>query len=203
LRYFLLSNRTLPVNSTNRKRVVFDDKFQYKDETIFIQQGRQGAYAEILNSMFEQFDTALNIHKRILLHRFDLHPTYNTLTNALLSKFIDRLKKWIGRNYGIRNIGYIWVREQERAKKQHYHLALFLDGNRIRHPKKLNAQIKEMWTPYGHMPTIINPYYFVDKNNQGKRLDALYRVSYFAKVRGKGYRDSQTKDYSTSRLKIR
>jgi hypothetical protein len=34
------------------------------------------------------------------------------------------------------------VREKERAKKQHYHLVLFLYGNKIQHPKKINAKIK-------------------------------------------------------------
>jgi hypothetical protein len=35
------------------------------------------------------------------------------------------------------------------------------------------------------------------------RLDAIYRISYLAKVRGKGYRDPQAKDYGTSRLKFK
>jgi hypothetical protein len=116
---------------------------------------------------------------------------------------MNRLKQWIKRNYGIIDIGSIWVREREKAKEQHYHLALYLDGNKIQHPKKLNAQIKEMWAPHGHMPTISNPFYYIDKNNRKtKRLEAVYRVSYLAKVRGKGYRDEQAKDSGTSRLRI-
>ena len=42
--------------------------------------------------------------------------------------------------------------------------------------------------------------YFIDKNDNGTRLEAIYRLSYLAKVRGKGYRDIQAKDYGTSRL---
>jgi len=116
---------------------------------------------------------------------------------------MNRLNQWMRRNYGIKNIGYIWVREREKAKEQHYHLALYLDGNKIQHPKKLNAQIKKMWAPHGYMPTISKPYYYIDKNNhKERRLEAIYRVSYLAKVRGKGYRDEQAKDYQTSRLKL-
>jgi len=115
---------------------------------------------------------------------------------------MNRLKQWIKRNYGIIDIGSIWVREREKAKEQHYHLTLYLDGNKIQHPKKLNVQIKEMWAPHGHMPTILKPYYYIDRNNlKARRLDAIYRVSYLAKVRGKGYRDEQAKDYGASRLK--
>ena len=61
---------------------------------------------------------------------------------------MKNLKQKIGRDYEIIKIGYQWVREQERAKKQHYHVVLFLDGNKIQHPKKLNAIIKEMWEPH-------------------------------------------------------
>ncbi len=43
-----------------------------------------------------------------------------------------------------------------------------------------------------------NSFYFID-NSQAKE-NAIHRISYLAKVRGKGYRDIQAKDYSTSRL---
>ena len=177
-------------NRNNRKTVCFDEQYKYNDETVTIQQGKQGVYIETLNKIIEQLDIALQIHKRILVHRFNL--------------FMNRLKQWIKRNYGIIGIGSIWVREREKSKEQHYHLALYLDGNKIQHPKKLNAQIKEMWGPHGHMPTISNPFYYIDKNNlETERLEAIYRVSYLAKVRGKGYRDEQAKDYEASRLKLK
>ena len=35
------------------------------------------------------------------------------------------------------------------------------------------------------MPVISKPYYFVDKNNPNKRLDAIWRISYMAKIRVK------------------
>jgi len=183
--------------------VYFDEHYKYNGEILTIQQGKQGTYIEMLNKIIEQLDLSLQIHKRILVHRFDLHVNYYEGTNKRISKFMNRLNQWMRRNYGIKNIGYIWVREREKSKEQHYHLALYLDGNKIQHPKKLNAQIKEMWAPHGYMPTISKPYYYIDKNNhKERRLEAIYRVSYLAKVRGKGYRDEQAKDYQTSRLKL-
>ena len=191
-------------NRNNRKTVYFDEHYEYNGEILTIQQGKQGVYIETLNKIIEQLDIALQIHKRILVHRFDLHVNYYEGNSKCLSKFMNRLKQWIKRNYGIIGIGSIWVREREKSKEQHYHLALFLDGNKIQHPKKLNAQIKEMWGPNGHMPTISNPFYYIDKNNlETERLEAIYRVSYLAKVRGKGYRDEQAKDYEASRLKLK
>ncbi len=54
--------------------------------------------------------------------------------------------------------------------------------------------------PSNHsMPYLKKPFYFVD--SQETLADAVYRVSYLAKTRGKGYRPEQVKDYSTSRLK--
>lgn len=50
--------------------------------------------------------------------------------------------------------------------------------------------IKEAWEkPTGgyHVPII--------------KQEVIYRVSYLAKARGKGYRDKQAKDYQCSRMK--
>jgi hypothetical protein len=132
----------------------------------------------------------------------DLHLNKFSSDNKVISTFVNRLKQWLKRNYGLNKIGYIWVREQDRSDKQHYHLALLLDGDKIRHPKRLNEQIKEMWLPLGHVPVTLNPYYTIDKHNHNEtRAEIIERVSYLAKVRGKRIRDKQTKDYQTSRLK--
>ena len=96
------------------------------------------------------------------------------------------------------------MREVERAKVQHYHLVLFLDGDKIRYPNKLTKHIKETWSDNGYMPTIKNPYYFLDKHNHKEmRGEAINRISYLAKTRGKRYREPQTKDYGASRLGLR
>ena len=188
----------------NRKRKYFKELIEINGEQIPINIGekKNGVYFEIVKRAIEQLDIALKIHTRVLVYRFDLHPTYFTGNNKLLSKFIKRIKQWIYRKYQIENIGYVWAREQERSKKQHYHLAIFLDGNKIQHPGLVRKKIKEMWTPYGHMPVIEKPFYFIAKDNQEARLKAIYRISYLGKIRGKGYRDEQAKDYQTSRLII-
>ena len=188
---------------SNRKRRHFGEFFSCNGEVLIINANEnQGVYVEILERMIHQLDAAISTHGRILVHRIDLHTTYFSSNNKIISKFMNRLKQWIKRNYGIEKIGYVWVREQERSKNQHYHLGLFLDGAKIRHPKKFNAQVKEMWTPNGYMPVVPSPFYFIDKSNRKEmRGSAIYRLSYLAKIRGKGYRDKQAKDFQTSRLK--
>jgi len=48
-----------------------------------------------------------------------------------------------------------------------------------------------------------NPYYYIEQNNiLTKRPEAIERLSYLAKVRSKGYRNHQAKDYGSSRLRM-
>ena len=105
----------------------------------------------------------------------------------------------------MKRLGYMWVREQEKAKSQHYHLALFLDGNKVQHPSKLLRWIKGRWTWYEQPkpPTIKRPFLMTKRQCKSSIDDAVYRISYLAKPRGKGYRNRYTKDYSTSRIKAK
>ena len=187
----------------DRKTKHFKPYIEINDETIKVNAGAtRGVYKEIIERFIGQFDIAFKYHKRLLVHRVDLHLNKFSSDNKVISRFMNRLKQWLKRNYGLEKIGYIWVREQDRSDKQHYHLALLLDGDNIRHPKRLNEQIKEMWLPLGHVPVTLNPYYNINKHNHNeKRVEIIERVSYLAKVRGKRIRNKQTKDYQTSRLR--
>ena len=109
----------------------------------------------------------------------------------------------------MKDIGHVWVREQEEAKQQHYHVALFLDGNKIQHPSKLLQLIKAKWYKHGRVwipkkerADDDGCFYYIEKKNfVEERGKAIYRLSYLAKTRGKGYKDKQAKNYSVSRLK--
>ncbi|MFT6910275.1 MAG: hypothetical protein ACJAS1_007003, partial [Oleiphilaceae bacterium] len=127
-----------------------------------------------------------------------------TKDNAIITAFRKRLNQRLKRYYGFKEIGSCWVREQERAKTQHYHFVLFLDGNLIRHSSKINEMVRAAWddgTGTYTMPHIPRPYHFVD--SEDTMQDAIYRVSYLAKPRGKGYRPPQTKDFQCSRMKAK
>jgi len=64
----------------------------------------------------------------------DLHVEKYTPDNRELSRFIDKIKIRLAKHYKTKRLGYLWVREQERAKRQHYHLALFVDANKLQPP---------------------------------------------------------------------
>ena len=105
------------------------------------------------------------------------------------------------KTYGVKRIGHAWKREQETSKAQHYHVALFIDGNKIRYPSKLLRQIKAKWFKHGRCWIPDNCFYYIDKSNfKERRAEAIYRLSYLAKTRGTGYKDVQAKNYSVSRL---
>ena len=188
---------------TNRKREYFCEYIEINGEQIRINIGENkgGVYFQIIEAMINQLDISIKIHKRVFVYQFILQTKQYTPDSKHVTNLMKNLKQKIGRDYEIKQIGSAWVREMERAKKQHYHVVLFLDGNKIQHPKKLKSIIKAMWKPHGHVPVIRNPYYNIKRNDNETRLEAIWRISYMAKIRGKGYRDPQANDYQVSRLK--
>ena len=187
----------------NRKKEFYNHSLIINNEQLEINStDTLGVYPIIIEKMVEQLDICIDIHKRVFVLRFDLHLKEYSGDNKIISTFMNRLKQWIKRNYKTKDIGSQWVREQERAKTQHYHVTLFIDGDVIRYPNKLLRAIRAKWFKYGHCPVLEHPYYFIDKHNlEDERKEVIKRVSYLAKTRGKGYRNSQAKDYQTSRLK--
>jgi hypothetical protein len=192
-----------PKRTTNRKRIIHDDTFTHNGETYKVNSTKSGLYAEILKSIIEQFQIALLKWKRVFVLRFDLHTHAFSEDNKRITAFRKRLFEKLKRQYGFKDIGFCWVREHERAKAQHYHFVLFLDGRLIKHPSKIIPMIKAAWedgTGTYTMPFIKHPFHFADSEDIIEK--AIYRVSYLAKPRGKGYRPAQTKDYNCSRMKI-
>jgi hypothetical protein len=189
----------------NRNTITYDGWIVYDGEKIKINNRPQhGVYKKIVISFIKQLDAAISIHKRVLVLRLDFHVNYYTETNNKLSKFMKNIIQWLNRHYGIKKVGYQWVREQERAKKQHYHLALILDGDLIQNPSKINEIFREKWLPNGSMYIPDNCFYRINKHNLKEvRESVIYRVSYMAKSRGKQYRPAQTKSSCSSRLKAK
>ena len=191
-----------PKKIRNRKKVIFDDIFTHNGKDYRVNSAKSGLYVEMLIRMIEQFELASQKWNRIFVLRFDLHSHYYSGDNKRITAFRKRLFQRLKRKYGFNNIGFCWVREIERSKAQHYHWVLFLDGDLIRHSSRINQMIKDAWedeTGAYHVPTISRPFYFGKPEEIVE--DVIYRISYLAKARGKGYRDEQAKDYQTSRMK--
>ena len=150
-------------------------------------------------------DAMLSNHSRVLILRLDLHVYDYTGDNTKISTVLRRVKEWLAEAYGMAKVGHIWVREVEKAKRQHYHLALMLDGRKIRYPQKVIDWIDNYWTirnePKPYTPRAC--YTMVYRDDRASFEKAFYRLSYLAKSRGKGYRNQTANDYSSSRLKVK
>lgn len=192
--------------TTNRKRVTFKDSITHNEKTYRINNGgekKRGLCIGVLQKIIEQFEIGLAKWKRVLVLRFDLHCPFETVNNKLMTAFRKRLFQKLKRDYGFKEIGYCWAREYHgKGKGQHYHWALFLDGHLINHYSRISKLVESAWSrpEVGyHVQNVKRPFYFVDSTEVAQ--EAIYRVSYLAKTRGKGHRENQTKDYHCSRMK--
>lgn len=212
-RLFLLSKkrndktRHKPSKTKNRKTVSYSGEMIHNGTAYKIHaKEKQGVYLSILHKAIDQLEVCQEKWSRVLVICFDLHQAHYKKDNHKVSNFIDNFKRRLERQYGFSDIGYLWVREHERAKAQHYHCVIYLDGNKIRHSSKVLRIIKSTWEGEGkrriegnHVPVIKNPFYFVD--NESTKHEAVWRISYLCKERGKGYHGQYVNDYNTSRLK--
>lgn len=165
--------------------------------------GKRGCFIEILESTKQQMDAMLSHHCKVLVIRIDLHVNHYQPDNILISNFVRKLRKKLNAKYNLSRLGYIWVREQERAKHQHYHFALLIDANKIRHPKKVINLIEDIWQKW-QLPkpfTVKNCYYLIRRGDDTAYQKAFNRLSYMAKERGKGYKAKTANDFSTSRIR--
>ncbi|MGO3344907.1 MAG: YagK/YfjJ domain-containing protein [Marinomonas sp.] len=165
-------------------------------------------YTEQMKSIIKQVNIMCGNYRRVFWIVFDLHMLQGSYTvcNETISHFMKSLSPIVKSKYKIKEIGYSWCREKEKAKQQHYHFMIMLDGKAIRHPDTLFDILSDHWKKASHggkawMPK--NCYGEILKADFQEKQKLIDRVSYQAKGRGKGYRDQQAKDYSTSRLKPR
>lgn len=182
-------------------------------------------YVEPLVAIKDQLDAMLSHHSKVFVFRFDIRikensyydeegNEYDTFTddNQIITDFIKAFNRWLKRKYKLPRIGYVWCRELEKAKKQHYHLVLMVDGNKINATTSLHntikPKIKEIAIKRGLVEHIPPNAYMVDNADlkQGDYTlykDAFYRASYLAKVIGKGVKGERANNFQPSRVKPR
>jgi len=172
-------------------------------------------FTKDLKAMITQLEVCNKKFGRVLMVRVDLHTPSITGTHKYMSRFMDNLVKTLERKFklGKHQVGYAWCAEfHGDGKGQHYHLALFLNGNTIRSTKLIKPIIHSLWAhPAGGY---LSKFETEDQQSLKKKrhhmmieskdtlMEAVYWLSYLAKVRGKLQRNKQTKDYSTSRIKL-
>lgn len=193
------------MNDINKRRKYTSKSknFYHRDNEYRINNSqRLGIHPEILKPIVEQLYICKLRWNRVLMIRADLRQKHYTGDSKMVSRFRKNLGRRLERAYNLPDFGFAWVREQERAKKQHYHFALFLDGDVVNHSAKVNTVIQSTWEAVSPGNSVYHPQKcFINIRDEETMQDAVYRLSYLAKTRGKGRRPPQAKDFSTSRLR--
>lgn len=160
-------------------------------------------YSEILEVGIRELNSMLIWHSKVLAIRLDIHPNENTKLNLNISLFVDNLKKFIMRTYSTKRVGYVWVRETGNSKNQHYHLHIFVDGNKVQTSYKINNFVRKHLSDKRmsfHFPE--NCYKMAFREDRSSVHDVIYRFSYLAKVNTKCLVDKNVRNYSSSRIKV-
>lgn len=156
-----------------------------------------GCYTQPLSEIIRRIVEAVARYRRVLFVRLDLSMGEGAATSERLSAFLKLAARYVRREYQAR-LEYVWCREQEKAKRQHYHLALFIDGDKLRHPARLYEELAEIWQRKGGRLSIPENGYLM--TNDHNITEAVKRASYLTKERGKGYRPDGARDFGYSRL---
>jgi uncharacterized protein YukE len=202
-RILILANeRKKPTTRVKRsyKTITTKEHYQFGNYNFAINSRKSGCYTQILNTLATQTLAMQSIYKRVLFMRFDLHQGSFTPDNKRMTTMLKRLRKRLIHRYGNTKFGYVWVREECKTKKQHYHFVFMMDGDIVRYPSNIHDQVKKVWTDMGGTFHFANYHYI---NNEEKLREAMLHGSYLAKTRSKGNRPDQTKDVGSSRLKMK
>lgn len=165
--------------------------------------GYLGWYPKILYRFADQLEAMLTHSRCVMAVRFDLRMNGYSDSNVLMTIFWRRLRKKLKRRYANFKLGFVWVREKEKAKQQHYHVVALVSKDIVHYSGTITTAVIEVWKgitdTQAHIPK--NCYYTVKENNWQSFEKPLKRVAYLAKSRGKGYKPDQTKDFGSSRIK--
>jgi len=184
------------------RKKLFREVYIRNGKKYEILQGKEGVYQSMMNRTIDQVDACHEKWGRVFVLLFNLHQSESSPTSEHISRFRKNLERRITRRYGIKKIGFIWGRENNTAQGQHYHFAIFLDGRKVRHHANIQDMIDETWMAIsGKKATKLrNPFY--DIKSWDSKKAALRRLSYICKVRTKGGRPSDSRDFGSSRIPI-
>lgn len=179
--WVLLEGTSLPINATKK----------------------QGCYVEMLAALKSQMDAMLEHYSKVIFLRIDIRQREYSSDNQAMSNFMRKLKKRLSKRYKTARIAYLWAREIEKAKQQHYHLVLMLDARKVQHPAKIVSEVEyiaDLWDwPKPYTPR--KCYRILARGDGNAYSEAFYRGSYLAKTRGKNYKSDTANNYGRSVIK--
>ena len=188
------------------RKVTYDDEIEINGTKFAINNGPgYGCWVEIIEGFARRLDSMLSYHNKVLCFRVDLKVYEYSNENSQIRQLFNKLNQRKSGKLNLKRIAHQWVREVETSKKQHYHVWVMVDGNRLKSPFKLLTLIQTIWENMGHpTPTMPSkPTYVVRRDDRASYADVIQRASYDAKKRGKGYKAKSAKNFGGSRIRIK
>ena len=197
-------------------------KSTFHDHPIMTDEARGlSCDVKILNEIERQFQYAEDSKSKSYFMRFDakLPKCCTHAGNELFRKFQSAFMKNRSR-HGLKP-QYVAVREQSREKHQHYHIALWLDGQKTRSIHDHIQTAERLWDRTLGLPERENGYGLIDDctvsrngerqingvmlrkddpNYVDKRNDCFRRASYLAKTNTKGKAPRGQRELFSSRI---
>ena len=176
---------------------------------------------KILHEIERQFDYAEETKNKIFFMRYDIRfpEGYNHADNGVFREFQSKFMKNLSRK-GLKP-QYVAVREQSKEKHQHYHVALFLDGQKTQSIHNHIQTAERLWDLTLGLPEKENGYGLIDdcttnrngdKQENGvmlryddpfrydKKESCFKRASYLAKCTTKGNTPKGQRELFSSRI---
>ena len=175
----------------------------------------------ILHEIERQFEHAEETKSKIFFMRYDIRfpLNYELSNNDLFRTFQSALMKNLSRR-GLEP-QYVAVREQSRERHQHYHVALFLDGQKTKNICDHIKTAERLWDRTLGLPERDNGYGLIDDctlsrdgkpqvngvllrrddpNYAAQKDDCFRRASYLAKTNTKGKAPKGQREVFSSRI---
>ncbi|WP_158681448.1 YagK/YfjJ domain-containing protein [Pseudoalteromonas sp. T1lg88] len=141
-----------------------------------------------MNRIVHLVDSFICQYQKVFALRFDLHHgRQNTEdSNSVLQRFLKQIKQRLKANYKS-DIKVVWSCEKCKSLHHHYHVALLLNGNKVKTPQKVYKVVRELWERIsgGIAPYIPHVHYNLVRKSDERfwiTLQALFvRLSYLAK----------------------
>ena len=176
---------------------------------ILTHDGKYNCFVEPLPKIKRELDAMLSHHRKVFVFRIDIRIERYTADNKVMTKFLRSFIPWLKRRYNLKRVGYVWCREVETSKKQHYHLVFMIDGTAVKTMKTITDKAIEIASIQDLSPWIPkSPSYLIerkrlDEGDYSKYKEAFRRASYIAKERGKKVKGTSVNSFQTSRVEPR
>ena len=141
----------------------------YHDYPIMTDRDRGlSADKNILNKIEEQFNYADKNKSKTFFMRYDIRfpKDFTHADNSAFSSFQAAFMKNLSRQ-GLKP-QYVAVREQSREKHQHYHVCLWLDGQKTQSIEKHISTAERLWNAALNLPKRDNGYKLIDARTKSR-----------------------------------